>query len=110
MTSGANFDSKLVSALPMFSNMPISLIRFAPGVNPDTLPYAYALQARCLLAENLHDAEKEYAEAVLRRELDRLFAAQPDLTDAQRAVIARTMSRLSNQLLHQPRAALCSAA
>ena len=52
----------------------------------------------------------DYADAVLRRELDRLFAAQPDLTDAQRTVIARTMSRLSNQLLHQPRAALCSAA
>ena len=52
----------------------------------------------------------DYADAVLRRELDRLFAAQPDLTDAQRAVIARTMSRLSNQLLHQPRAALGSAA
>ena len=52
----------------------------------------------------------DYADAVLRRELDRLFAAQPDLTDAQRTVIARTMSRLSNQILHQPRAALCSAA
>jgi glutamyl-tRNA reductase len=52
----------------------------------------------------------DYADAVLRRELDRLFAAQPDLTDAQRTVITRTMSRLSNQLLHQPRAALCSAA
>jgi glutamyl-tRNA reductase len=52
----------------------------------------------------------DYADAVLRRELDRLFAAQPDLTEAQRAVIARTMSRLSNQLLHRPRAALCSAA
>ena len=50
------------------------------------------------------------ADAVLRSELDRLFTAQPDLTDAQRTVIARTMSRLSNQLLHQPRAALCSAA
>jgi glutamyl-tRNA reductase len=52
----------------------------------------------------------DYADAVLRRELDRLFAAQPDLTDAQRTVIARTMSRLSNQLLHHPRAALCPAA
>jgi glutamyl-tRNA reductase len=52
----------------------------------------------------------DYADAVLRRELDRLFAAQPDLTEAQRTVIARTMSRLSNQLLHRPRAALCSAA
>ena len=52
----------------------------------------------------------DHADAVLRRELDRLFTAQPDLTDGQRTVIARTMSRLCNQLLHQPRAALCSAA
>jgi glutamyl-tRNA reductase len=52
----------------------------------------------------------DHADAVLRRELDRLFAAQPDLTEAQRTVIARTMARLSNQLLHQPRAALCAAA
>ena len=52
----------------------------------------------------------DYADAVLRRELDRLFAAQPELTEAQRTVIARTMSRLLNQLLHQPRAALGSAA
>ena len=35
VSSGANFDSELVKALPMFSNMPISLARFAPGVNPD---------------------------------------------------------------------------
>lgn len=34
VSSGANFDSKQVSALPMFSNMPISLARFAPGVAP----------------------------------------------------------------------------
>jgi hypothetical protein len=35
VSSGANFDSQLVAALPMFSNMPISLARFAPGVTPD---------------------------------------------------------------------------
>ena len=35
VSSGANFNSELVKALPMFSNMPISLARFAPGVNPD---------------------------------------------------------------------------
>jgi len=35
VSSGANFDTQLVKALPMFSNMPISLARFAPGVNPD---------------------------------------------------------------------------
>lgn len=33
VTSGANFDSRLVDALPMFSNMPITLARFSPGVN-----------------------------------------------------------------------------
>jgi len=35
VSSGANFDTQMVKALPMFSNMPISLARFAPGVNPD---------------------------------------------------------------------------
>jgi hypothetical protein len=32
-TSGANFDTHLVEALPMFSNMPITLSRFSPSVN-----------------------------------------------------------------------------
>jgi hypothetical protein len=31
VSSGANFDTELVKALPMFSNMPISLARFAPA-------------------------------------------------------------------------------
>jgi hypothetical protein len=35
VSSGANFDSKLVESLPMFSNMPVGLARYAPGVNPD---------------------------------------------------------------------------
>src|SRR3954462_8727657 len=33
VSSGANFDTHLVEALPMFLNMPITLARFAPGVN-----------------------------------------------------------------------------
>jgi hypothetical protein len=33
LSSGANFDSRLVESLPMFSNMPITLSRFSPGVN-----------------------------------------------------------------------------
>ncbi len=33
VSSAANFDTHLVEALPMFSNMPITLARFAPGVN-----------------------------------------------------------------------------
>jgi hypothetical protein len=35
VSSGANFDQRLVDALPMFSNMPIMLVRFAPGLNPN---------------------------------------------------------------------------
>ena len=35
VSSGANFDSQQINALPMFSNMPVGLARFAPGVNPD---------------------------------------------------------------------------
>jgi hypothetical protein len=33
LSSAANFDARLVEALPMFSNMPITLSRFSPGVN-----------------------------------------------------------------------------
>ena len=33
VSSGANFDSRLVDSLPMFSNMPITLSRFSPGLN-----------------------------------------------------------------------------
>jgi glutamyl-tRNA reductase len=49
-------------------------------------------------------------EAAVRRELDRLFLARPDLTDTQRAAIAQAMSRSLNQLLHHPRSALRAAA
>ena len=34
VSSGQNFDSRMVEGLPMFSNMPIMLTRFAQGVNP----------------------------------------------------------------------------
>ena len=33
VSSGANFDTRLVDSLPMFSNMPITLSRFSPGIN-----------------------------------------------------------------------------
>jgi glutamyl-tRNA reductase len=49
-------------------------------------------------------------EAAVRRELDRLFLARPDLTDNQRAAIAQAMSRFLNQILHHPRSALRAAA
>jgi hypothetical protein len=34
VSSGANYDQKMIDALPMFSNMPIMLSRFTPGVAP----------------------------------------------------------------------------
>jgi glutamyl-tRNA reductase len=50
------------------------------------------------------------SEIALRRELDRFFAARPDLSHADRAAIARALSRFRNQLLHHPRSTLRAAA
>ena len=36
VSSAQTFDSRMVDSLPMFSNMPIMLTRFAAGVNPST--------------------------------------------------------------------------
>jgi len=36
VSSGQNFDTRMVEALPMISNMPIMLTRFSSGVNPST--------------------------------------------------------------------------
>jgi hypothetical protein len=49
-------------------------------------------------------------EATLRRELDRFFAARPELSHADRAAIARALSRFRNELLRQPRNTLRAAA
>jgi glutamyl-tRNA reductase len=49
-------------------------------------------------------------ETALRRELDRFFAARPDLSHADRAAIARALSRFRNQLIHRPRSVVRAAA
>jgi glutamyl-tRNA reductase len=49
-------------------------------------------------------------DVALRRELDRFFAARPNLSHGDRAAIARALSRLRNQLLHHPRSTLRAAA
>lgn len=51
----------------------------------------------------------EYADNVRSRELDRLFANCPGLSDAQREAIDHFARRLQNQYLHHPRAALRTA-
>lgn len=52
----------------------------------------------------------DYADAVRLREIESLFARQPDLTQAQRDDIAHAFQRLQNQFLHHPRTALRTAA
>ena len=52
----------------------------------------------------------DQADAIRQRELEALYAACSDLTDAQREAVAHMAHRLQNQLLHRPRAALRSAA
>ena len=49
-------------------------------------------------------------ESVRRRELEKLFASLPHLTETDREAIAHMTSRLQNQFLHHPRAAVRSAA
>src|SRR5262249_37218044 len=44
-----------------------------------------------------------------RRELDKLFAARPHLTESDREAISHMTMRLQNQSLHHPRAAVRSA-
>jgi glutamyl-tRNA reductase len=85
------------------------------GVDPASAIVA-AETAGCLAALR----HQRHAGALLRqlgdstdaarlRELERLFAQCPDLTEAHRAAIAHTFTRFQNQLLHHPRAALRSA-
>jgi glutamyl-tRNA reductase len=52
----------------------------------------------------------DYADELRLRELERLYSALPDLSEADREKIAHMALRLQNQFLHHPRAALRSAA
>lgn len=52
----------------------------------------------------------EFADDARQRELDKLFASCPNLSEKDRAAITHMTFRLQNQWLHQPRSALRSAA
>ena len=52
----------------------------------------------------------DYADAARLRELEALFARQPELTQAQRDDIAHALQRFQNQFLHPPRVAIRDAA
>ena len=49
-----------------------------------------------------------HADEVRHRELSSLFASRPQLTEEDRAAIAHMATRLQNQFLHHPRAAVRS--
>ncbi len=51
----------------------------------------------------------DYADTVRLRELESLFARQPELTQAQKDDIAHAFQRLQNQFLHHPRTAIRTA-
>ena len=67
-------------------------------------------QSHCRRAAGLIRQLGGRTDVALRRELDRFFAARPELSHADRAAIARAMSRFRNQLLHHPRSTLRTAA
>jgi glutamyl-tRNA reductase len=50
-----------------------------------------------------------HADQIRQRELTSLFASRPELTDVDRDAIAQMATRLQNQFLHHPRAAVRSA-
>lgn len=52
----------------------------------------------------------EYADQLRQRELDRLYASRPNLSQADREAIDYMAHRLQNQFLHHPRKALRDAA
>lgn len=50
-----------------------------------------------------------HADQIRQRELGELFAARPELSEDDRKAITHMATRLQNQLLHHPRAAVRSA-
>jgi glutamyl-tRNA reductase len=80
-----------------------------PTVEDDAAAYSASPPHRRHAADMIRGLGGRSA-VTLRRELDRFFAARPGLSHGDKAAIARTLSRLRNQLLHHPRSALRAAA
>ncbi|RUL87128.1 glutamyl-tRNA reductase [Tautonia sociabilis] len=77
-------------------------------VQEETASCADAIRHRHLAGSILRQLG-DYSDAVRSRELDRLFASRPHLSEDDRKAIAQTLHRFQNQLLHHPRSALRSA-
>ncbi len=93
-----------------------NLKRRQKGVDPATAIITRETAACCAALRHQRYAGAvlrqlgDQGDTIVRRELDLLLAACPDLTEAERKAVAHSFSRIVNQLLHQPRTALRSAA
>lgn len=77
-------------------------------VREETAACADAIRHRHLAGSILRQLG-DYSDTVRTRELDRLFASRPQLSEEDRKAISQTLHRFQNQLLHHPRTALRSA-
>jgi glutamyl-tRNA reductase len=90
-------------------------LRRRKGIDPALAIIERETAACYAMLRHQHDAGHLLRElgdsydAARRRELDRLFAAMPHLSEAEREAIAHMSMRLQNQFLHRPRAAVRSA-
>ena len=90
-------------------------LRRQKGIDPALAIIERETAACYAMLRHQHDAGHLLRElgncydAARRRELDKLFAAMPHLSDADREAIAHMTMRLQNQFLHHPRAAVRSA-
>ncbi len=93
-----------------------NLQRRQKGIDPALAIIERETAACYAMLRHQHDAGHLLQElgdsydAARRRELGKLFASMPHLSEADREAIAHMMTRLQNQFLHHPRAAVRSAA
>jgi glutamyl-tRNA reductase len=91
-------------------------LRRQKGIDPALAIIERETAACYAMLRHQHDAGHLLRElgdsydAARLRELDKLFASRPHLSEADREAIAHAMLRLQNQFLHHPRAAVRSAA
>ena len=85
------------------------------GIDPALAIIERETTACCLLLRHQRDVGQlleqlgNHANQVRQRELNALFSTRPELTEADREAIAHMATRLQNQFLHHPRAAVRSA-
>jgi glutamyl-tRNA reductase len=85
------------------------------GIDPALAIIERETAACFALLRHQHDAGHilrelgDHADLIRHRELSKLFAALPHLSESDREAIAHMAMRIQNQVLHHPRAAVRSA-